>query len=400
MLPTTIPMSLPSVDIVIAGRNEERHLSECLESLHQQDYPAELVNIFVVDNGSTDRTPDIAREHGVHLLTQNEPGASAARNLGIRSGAGELVAFFDAHCIANKEWVSAMAAPFADASIGGCQAHIESRSDDQRVQRYLTQTGVLNDANIINDTISGKKNLYPWLLAGNSIYRRQALLEAGGFNEKLRACEDVELAWRVVLLGYQFRYVGEASVIHYDGNPWRSFLKKGFHYAYGAADLAWMYQEHGAQSKFAPAPLWVGSWERSLAGLWYRLGYSRKNLRLRLGLDTPSQREPVEVRPQFRPWFPWSEGTEVRVSSEAIYWFRDTESIIVHIPSKQRMVLDAVSDIIWRHIAIQHPRTEVADALAEQYEIAQATALADIDDFVEELMASGVLNRRELTSET
>ncbi|BCM93395.1 putative glycosyltransferase EpsH [Abditibacteriota bacterium] len=387
-------MPLPRVDIVIAGRNEERHLGECLDSLRQQDYPAELVSIFVVDNGSTDRTPEIARERGVRVLTQSEPGASAARNLGISSGQGELVAFFDAHCIANRGWVRAMAAPFVDASVGGCQAHIESRSDDARVQRYLDQTGVLDNAHIVDDTVSGKKNLYPWLLAGNSMYRRQALLEAGGFNEKLRACEDVELAWRVVLLGYQFYYVNGASVIHYDGNLWRGFLKKGFYYAQGAADLAWMYQEHGAKSKFAPAPWWTGSWERSLAGLWYRLGYTRKNMRLRLGLDRPSRRSPITVRPEFRQWFPWDESTEVQISSDAIYWFRQNESIIVHIPSKQRMVLDSVSDLIWRRLASQNTKLEVANVLVERYAIAQATALADIDDFVEELIASRVLNRR------
>lgn len=389
-------MKLLRVDIVIAGHNEARHLAECLRALREQDYPAHLLQIYVVDNNSTDDTFEIARQHGAHALKQPKPGASAARNLGIAAGYGELVGFLDAHCIPNRVWVSALAAAFNDARVGGAQARIESRADDARVERYLHETDDLSNVRIVDDTVSGRKNLYPWLLAGNSVFRRSALQEAGGFNEDLRSCEDVELSWRVVLLGYQFRYVDEAQAVHFDGNSWRAFLRKGAIYARGAADLARLYQEHGARSKFAPSPLWTGNWARSRMGFGYRAGYYMKTARLNLGLDKPSRREPVSMKNEFRQWFSWTIEYSMQISTGVIYWFRDEgESIVVHIQTKQRLVLNGVSDFIWRRIANNLSRETIAAALSEHYTIALATALADLDDFVEELIAAQVLIREK-----
>ena len=125
---------------------------------------------------------------------------------------------------------------------------------------------------MIIDTISGKRNLYPWILGGNSMYRREAVIEAGVFTESLRACEDVDLAWRVVLLGYQLNYVPSAKLVHYDCSSWHAFLKKGFHYGRGAGLLASIYAPHGGLNKFAPGRIWSTKRERLLSGL-YLLGW-------------------------------------------------------------------------------------------------------------------------------
>ncbi len=395
-------VSLPTVDIVIAGRNEARHLGECLDALRAQDYPAEKLNVFVVDNNSTDETAAIAREKGVVLLQETTPGASAARNLGIESGQGELIGFLDAHCIPNRDWVRALAEVFADARVGGAQGSIESRSDDARVQRYLERTQFLSNEHVLDDTIRGKKNLYPWLLAGNSMFRREAVIAADGFNEGLKACEDVEISWRVFLLGYEFRYVEGARVAHYDGNSWREFLRKGRTYARGAADLAHIYQSHGASSKFAPAPLWTQNWERSLSAWHYRVGYNVKNARLRLGWDKASMRPPTEVLPRFRPCFEWTPNEVMQIAPDTFFWLRDVEKsaphsdvsvVVVHIPTRQRAVLEAASAFIWRRLVEGKNRDTLADEMAEHYQIATLTALCDIDDFVAELVSSQMLRK-------
>lgn len=263
-------MARPSVAIIIAAHNEERHLDECLRALRAQSYPAK---IYLVDDGSTDKTGAIARLHpGVKVLRSQGIGQGAARNLALAEARSDLVGFLDAHCIPNEGWISAMVQALQPPRVGACQGSIESRADDPRVQAYLERTGSLSNERILDDTVRGRKNLYPWILSGNSMYRREALDAAGGFNPALRSCEDVELAWRVLLGGFEFRYVPSSRVVHYDGNPWHSFLRKGYRYARGAADLARCYRDHGASDKFAPAPLWAGSFEATLIGLYYRLG--------------------------------------------------------------------------------------------------------------------------------
>ena len=255
----------PLVDVVIAARNESTFLARALDALRRQTYDPNRLAIYVVDSNSTDATAEIALGAGVTVLRESKPGAAAARNRGIRQGQGELIAFLDAHCLPNPEWVATMVYRFSDWRLGGCQGRIDNRSTDARVQAYLASSGAFANERVIEDTVSGKRNLYPWILSGNSMFRRSAVEGAGLFEEALQACEDVDLAWRIFLLGYQLGYEPQAEVVHYDLNTWHRFVRKGAVYGAGAASLAQAYGAHGASNKFAPPPLWSRSAERTLA---------------------------------------------------------------------------------------------------------------------------------------
>jgi glycosyltransferase involved in cell wall biosynthesis len=89
------------ISVVIPTYNNERHLSRAIDSVLAQSRPAE--EIIVVDDGSTDRTPEIAAAYGdkIRYLRQENAGASAARNTGIQAAACEWIAFLDA----DDEWL-------------------------------------------------------------------------------------------------------------------------------------------------------------------------------------------------------------------------------------------------------------------------------------------------------
>lgn len=389
-------MKLPSVDILIAAKNEERYIGSCLDALKAQDYPAERLQVYVIDNGSSDHTVRIAEQHGVHVLSEPKRGAAAARNLGLARSDGELVGFLDAHCVPEQSWVRLMTEQLKLTWMGGCQGRIENRSINRRVQKYLDDSGALSNERVLLDTISGKRNLYPWILSGNCMYRREALNEAGFFNEKLEACEDVDLAWRVVLLGYQLGYVPQAKLIHYNCDSWHGFLKKGLSYGRGAAALASIYKPHGAHEKFLPGQIWSTNPERLLSGLYYWAGYRRQEWRLRLKLETPPAMQPQRaVLRKFRTAFQWTSNVSLRISDDAIFWFRNDEqtSVIVHLPTKLRIVLDAVGDFIWRRLVKGINREAVVQELTEHYGVAHITASADLDDLIEELIDAGILVR-------
>src|SRR4051812_31179197 len=85
-------MSNPSVSVIIAVKNGERFLRDCLESVLAQTF--QPVEIIVIDGHSTDSTPAIARSFPqVRYLLQSAPGLSAAYNQGIQGASGELIAF-------------------------------------------------------------------------------------------------------------------------------------------------------------------------------------------------------------------------------------------------------------------------------------------------------------------
>ena len=130
-------MNNASVDIIIAARNERRFIGACINAVKEQEYPPSLLQVYVVDNCSTDDTAQVAAQHGAHIWQQPKGGAAAARNLGLAKSTGEFVGFLDAHCITERHWVRLMVEKCKSEGVGGCQGFIENRSTDPRVQRYL-----------------------------------------------------------------------------------------------------------------------------------------------------------------------------------------------------------------------------------------------------------------------
>src|SRR6185369_13421876 len=110
-----------------------------------------------------------------------------------------------------SDWVRRMVEAFTDSRVGGCQGVLDYCASDRRVRRFLHTTAELSDGRILSRSMRGEDTLYPWLATGNCMYRRAALARVGGFNERLVACEDVELSWRVVACGYRLACASAAS---------------------------------------------------------------------------------------------------------------------------------------------------------------------------------------------
>ena len=113
---------LPSLTLLIPAYNEADVIRDKLENAVSLDYPSDRLQIVVVDDGSTDGTPDIVREfeeRGVTLIRQPERGGKMAGvNRGFEAANGELVVLSDASPIYEKDSLRLLARNFADASVG------------------------------------------------------------------------------------------------------------------------------------------------------------------------------------------------------------------------------------------------------------------------------------------
>lgn len=103
--------ALPFVTIVMPCRNEEKHIGRCLESILNNDYPKERMEILVLDGMSEDRTREIvaaysARHPMIRLLDNLKKHIPAAMNVGIRAAQGERIMKVDAHSTYQSEYIS------------------------------------------------------------------------------------------------------------------------------------------------------------------------------------------------------------------------------------------------------------------------------------------------------
>jgi cellulose synthase/poly-beta-1,6-N-acetylglucosamine synthase-like glycosyltransferase len=105
-----------SFSVVIPARNEESVIAQCLTSVLAMNYPASLYEVIVVDDFSEDKTPEIAKQNGVRLISlkdvldqQINAYKKKAVETGIRSASGEYIVVTDADCIVPSEWLRTLA---------------------------------------------------------------------------------------------------------------------------------------------------------------------------------------------------------------------------------------------------------------------------------------------------
>ncbi|MCY0903681.1 glycosyltransferase family 2 protein [Arthrobacter sp. H14-L1] len=101
---------LPSISVVIPCRNDAELLAKCLASLGRQTHPP--LEIIVVDNNSDDESAEVARRHGVRLVTEMMPGIPAAAAAGYDAAVGEIIARCDADCLLPTDWLQRIGLEF------------------------------------------------------------------------------------------------------------------------------------------------------------------------------------------------------------------------------------------------------------------------------------------------
>ena len=179
------------ISVVVPAFNEERWIEACLGSLLNQDYPRHLREVIVVDNGSSDRTAQIARALGARVVQEPERGVARARQRGAVAAQGQILAGTDADAIAPRDWLGRIAQAFTAqpeliAITGPLSLH-----DGTAVQRWLTE-------NVLNPWLRVNCALGRYVFTGNNYaLRTEDYWKVGGFNTSLLSGEDTDLARRI-----------------------------------------------------------------------------------------------------------------------------------------------------------------------------------------------------------
>jgi GT2 family glycosyltransferase len=225
----------PTVAVVIPNWNGRRWLPGCLESLAAQTRaPTETI---VVDNGSTDGSLELLEQHpGVRLVALGRnTGFAFAANRGVEAAQSELVALVNTDVVLEPDWlermVAALVADPAAASVACKMVDLGEPSLLYDAGDVLRRDGACEQRGRFerDDGRFDAPGEVFGACAGAALYRRDVVLDAGGFDERFWTyLEDVDLALRLRLAGWGCRY--EPAVARHAGEGSSVRLSKPLHY--------------------------------------------------------------------------------------------------------------------------------------------------------------------------
>jgi GT2 family glycosyltransferase len=216
--PSVTPLNTdPFVSIVIAARNAEPFMEQCVNSLNGLDYPRNKYEVIFADGRSTDRTAELARSAGFRVVDNPRLKASAGRNVAFADSKGDIVAFADADCIFDPAWIKNAVRHFQESAVAGVSGPTKVPADQNAFGKAVGLTFEL--AQLVKMTVHlervGKVTDIDDLPGCNCFYRREALQAVMPTNTALFASEDVELNASLRSLGFRLAMTPDVEVFHY-----------------------------------------------------------------------------------------------------------------------------------------------------------------------------------------
>lgn len=196
------------VSVIVPVRNDAERLARCLAALAANGYPADRLEVIVVDNGSTDGSADRARRTGARVVIRRDARVGALRNEAAAISRGDVLAFVDADHEVDSSWLSTAVELLEDAAVGAVGAPYRAPAGATWVQQWY---------DTFRDHRPGRHET-AWLGSGNMAIKKTLFDRLGGFDTTLAACEDVDLCRRLRAAGYRVLADARLGSVHF-GDP-------------------------------------------------------------------------------------------------------------------------------------------------------------------------------------
>lgn len=245
---------IPKVTICVPAYNEEKTLSKTVQSLLDLDYPKDKLEIIIVDDGSKDKTYEIAKKfekYGVKVFTKQNEGKGPTLNFALKHSTGELFGALDADSFVNSDALKKMIGYFENENVMAVTPSIKvykPKNILQKIQYIEYLFGVFLRKIF---AFLGSIHVTPGPF---TIYRKYFFKKYGGYDEK-NPTEDIEIALRIQSKHYEIDNSVDANVYTVAPKTFRGLLKQRIRWYLGFINNVINYKklfgkEHGNLGMF------------------------------------------------------------------------------------------------------------------------------------------------------
>jgi len=230
--------STPLVSVIVPCRNERRYIIACLESIRSNDYPADRLEVLVVDGRSDDGTRELLQDYserwpGVQWLDNQARTAPAALNVGIQRSRGDVVMRMDAHCHYPKNYISVLVGWLERSgadNVGGAWRTLPGAGTPvaRAIAAALSHPFGVGNAHFRLGIAEPK-----WVdTVPFGCYRRSVFGRIGLFDEELIRNQDDEFNQRLLRSGGRILLVPDATIDYFARDSIGKLARMYYQYGY------------------------------------------------------------------------------------------------------------------------------------------------------------------------
>lgn len=202
----------PNISIIVPCYNEEKNIAQCLDFIHKADYPRRKLEVIVADDGSKDKTVEVAKGYKklkLKIICGSHRGKSETLNMGVKQARYEIILTLDADTNITRDFIRKIVQPFLEKEVGATNGSCMAANKDSFFGMFQNIEYHYN--NLIRKSFSSLFNNAIWFFGAFACYRKSALKKIGYFSKKSMT-EDMETALAIYSKRYRITNVDDALV--------------------------------------------------------------------------------------------------------------------------------------------------------------------------------------------